>query len=85
MTLGFLRGVWTSCRTAPCQEMCRRKEEKYSRAEERWCVVVPQEEAWMTQSYRLSFNQEERDRGKKEGEADMQATEESGNTPTSVT
>lgn len=46
-------GVWTSCRSAPCQEMVRRKEEKNSAAEERWRVVVPQEEAWMTQSSRL--------------------------------
>lgn len=58
-------GVWTSCRSAPCQEMVRRKEEKNSAAEERWRVVVPQEEAWMTQSSRLSFNQEERGREKR--------------------
>lgn len=46
--------------------------------------MVPEEEAWMTQATSLC-NQKGRDREKKEGEADMQATEESGNTPTFVT
>lgn len=58
-------GGWTGCRSAPCQEMVRINKEKNSAAEESWRVVVPQEEAWMTQSSRLSFNQEERDREKK--------------------
>lgn len=43
----------------------RRWAEQNSRAEERRCVVVPQEEACMTQTYRLSFNQEERGREKR--------------------
>lgn len=47
------------------QDCIRRWAAKNSRAEERQCVVVPQEEACMTQTYRLSFNQEERGREKR--------------------
>lgn len=65
MVLSFRRGVWTSCRTVPHRKMGRRKAEKNSRGEERRCVAVPQEEACMTQTCRLSFNQEERGREKR--------------------
>lgn len=61
---------------------------------ERWSVVVPEEEAGMTQAPGLcnqKGRERQRHRGRRkretegEGEADMQATEESGNTPTFVT
>lgn len=68
--------VWTSCRTAPCQEMRGREGRAgaQKRERERWCVVVPQEVAWMTQSYRLSVTRtrraetEERGRGRQAGD-----------------
>lgn len=66
-----------------------------SERERWWSVVVPEEdEACMMQDTGLCNQKErerERHRGRRkrerqnEGEADMQATEERGNTPTSVT
>lgn len=117
MAPSLLQGVWTSCRAAPCQELSgdgwkegrrqeRKKEkeregEEHRQARERWSVVLPEEEAWMTQASGFcnqkrrreeeTYRGEESERDRKswergrEGEADMQATEESGNTPTFVT
>lgn len=71
MGLSFRQGVWTSCRTDRIKDG-QKKGRKNSRAEERRCVVVPQEEACMTQTYRLSFNQErgrqKRGRGRHAGD-----------------
>lgn len=92
MAPSLLQGVWTSCRAAPCQGMGGRKEDRegqeHRQVSARWSVVVPEEEAWMTQATSLcnqKGRERQRHREKKEGEADMQATEESGNTPTFVT
>lgn len=84
MAPSLLQGVWISCRATPCQEMGERKEEKG----EVVCGGARGREAWMTQATGLC-NQKGRERqrhgGRRKGKADMQATEESGNTPTFVT
>lgn len=107
----LLRGVWTSCKAAPCQELSgdgRKKERKRGEGEarrrarererERWSVVVPEGEALDDASVGPLAPErgEEREAGEEsegdgaswregEAEADMQATEKRGNTPTSVT
>lgn len=67
MAPSLLQGVWTSCRAAPCQAMGGRKEERegeeHIQVRERWSVVVPKEEAWMTQATGLC-NQKGRERQK---------------------
>lgn len=88
MASSLLQAVWISCRATPCQEMGERKKGRERERRERWSVVVPEEGAWMTQATGLC-NQKGRERqrhgGRRKGEADIQATEESGNTPTFVT
>lgn len=94
MAPSLLQGVWTSCRAAPCQELSGdgKKKGREGRGgtqtgeRERWSVVVPEEEAWMTQATGLCSQngrerQRHRGRRKSEGEADMQATEERGTHP----
>lgn len=65
MAPSLLQGVWTSCRAVPCQEMGGRKEERegqeHRQVRERWSVVVPEEEARMTQATGLC-NQKGRER-----------------------
>lgn len=79
-----------------CQEMRRRKKESEGKRKQRgqegekrrWHAAEPQGEAWMMQASGLWKEKEgeesEGDRARG-GEADMQATEKRGNTPTSVT
>lgn len=58
MAPSLLQGVWTSCRAAPCQKLSEdgrkkgreRKGGTQTSKRERWSTVVPEEEAWMTQT-----------------------------------
>lgn len=63
MAPSLLQAVWISCRATPCQEMGERKEERKRERRERWSVVVPEEEAWMTQATGFC-NQKGRERGR---------------------
>lgn len=76
MAPSLLQGVWTSCRAAPCQELSGdgwkkgRKRGKGrntdKRMQERWSVLLPEEEAWMTQTTSL-YNQKGRERQRLRG------------------
>lgn len=91
-----LEGEQTSCRAAPWQEMGgggggeeRKRGEEHGHGRAGRSVVALEEGAWMTQAAGF-LNQrgrrgETEEVGEREGEADMQATAESGNTPTFVT